>query len=49
LEQAEQQLASLQSELESVQASGGGGFEHQERLEFLKQRVKELDDELAVE
>jgi DNA repair exonuclease SbcCD ATPase subunit len=49
LAQAEGQLANLQAELESVQGSTGGGFEHQERLDFLKQRVTELAEELAVD
>jgi hypothetical protein len=41
--QAEQQLTALQAELESVQASTGDSFEHKQRLDFLKQRIKELE------
>jgi hypothetical protein len=45
LEQSKQQLAAMQAELETVQASGEG-FEHQERFAFLKRRAKELEESL---
>ena len=43
IEEGQNQLAGLEKELSAVQASAGGGFEHQERLDFLRNRVMELD------
>ncbi|NUM47611.1 MAG: hypothetical protein HUU38_23150, partial [Anaerolineales bacterium] len=43
MEEGQQQLVGLEKEFSAVQASAGGGFEHQTRLDFLRSRVKELD------
>ena len=47
IEEHKSKIAGYENELATLQGAAGGGFEHQERLEYLRQRAVELDQILA--